>query len=466
LKDISIEFVGAAGEVTGSRSILRVNNQQFLIDCGLFQGPKATRQQNWEPLLGEPSRYDAIILTHAHLDHSGYLPRFYKEGYRGPIHCSHGTKDLAALLLKDAAHLEEEFARYANETGYSNHRPAKPLFTEKDVENVLPLFQGHPRHTWIALSPEVSIRFLNAGHIIGASMVQFSIATDHKSKLITFSGDLGHERSFTLRGPEYLLETDILVLESTYGDRRHPRSDTLEDVAEICRRTFQRRGVLVIPAFSVGRTQEVLYILRKLEDEQRIPKVPVILDSPMAMAATRVHINYPEDHREELRSDDFQNGLLPELFETTPSPNDSMLACMRDGPMVVISAAGMLNGGRILHHLKARLPHAANTVLFCGYQAEGTKGRFLQDNAGVIDSLRIHHQEVPIAAEIATIQTLSAHGDCEDLTEWLSHLQRPCEEIFLNHGSVSAMQEMAEHLTRCHPSTVIVPVAKPQKFEL
>lgn len=465
MSQISIEFLGAAGGVTGSRTVLRCNGYQYLIDCGLFQGPKEIRQKNWDAIPGNPGDYQAIILTHAHLDHSGFLPRFYRGGYRGTIHCSNGTADLVPLLLQDAAHLEEEFAHYANATGYSSHRPAKPLFTLQDVEGVCQLLRPHPRHQWIRLNPEVSLRFLHAGHIIGASMVQFHIAAGQSSKIITFSGDLGHGRSFTIREPEPLQESDVLILESTYGDRQHPRSDTLEDVADICRRTFARNGVLVIPAFAVGRAQEMLYILRRLEDERRIPKVPVILDSPMAMAATRVYLRYPDEHKEECRIvDEFRHNLLPELFEATPTANDSMLACMRDGPMVVISAAGMLNGGRILHHLKARLPHAQNTILFCGYQAEGTKGRFLQDNAGVVDTLRIHHQEVHIQAEIATVATLSAHGDCDDMVEWLMRMPKAPSDIFLNHGSALAIEAFANRLKLVTPQSRVHSVLEPKKF--
>lgn len=423
------------------------------------------RQKNWEPLLTNGTKLDGVVLTHAHLDHTGYLPCLYQQGFRGPIYCSEGTADLCKLLLEDAAYLEEELAHFANTSGYSNHKPAKPLFTKQDVERTLPLLRPMSRDEWHILNDKISVRFLQAGHIIGASMVQLSIAGNNGTKLLTFSGDLGHDRSLTMVPPSPLLETQFLVLESTYGDREHPRKDVLEEFAEIARRTLERSGVLVIPAFAVGRAQEILYIIHCLEEQKRIPVVPVILDSPMAEAATKVFMNHPEDHRLGHLSESAAS-FLPKNFSSTPTPNDSMLACMRDGPMIVISAAGMLNGGRVLHHLKHRLPDEKNTLLFCGYQAEGTKGRFLQDNIGQIETLRIHHQEVSIDAEIATIQTLSAHGDFRDFIEWFALMKQKPKRVFLNHGNPESMNVFAEKLSAKFPECKFEPVLQPQKFAL
>ena len=465
---IALEFLGAAGGVTGSRTLLRFEGFTLLVDCGLFQGPKEVRMRNREPMLPEGTNVDAMILTHAHLDHSGYLPRFYREGYRGPVYCSEGTGDLLPIMLRDAAHLEQETANFANKSGYSSHKPAVPLFTEQDVEDALKLLCPIKRNGWTQLAPNISMRYSSAGHIIGASVIQIAIALKNATRIITFSGDLGHNRSYTMRPPEPLVETDALVLESTYGNRLHPRTDSLIDFSNVARRTFDRKGVLVIPAFAVGRSQEVLYIIRMCEDSGLIPKVPVILDSPMSNAATRIFFAHPEDHKEgtQFSSKSGEDTFLPELFATTTTVDDSTLACMRDGPSIVISAAGMLNGGRILHHLKARLPHEENTILFCGYQAEGTKGRYLQDNAGSIETLRIHHVETPIAAEIATIDTLSAHGDYQDICEWLRTMQKPPFHVILNHGDPEALDAMGEHVKVILPKAKISVMQNPGRVEL
>ncbi len=462
---INLEFLGAAGGVTGSRTLVSIGDFTLLVDCGLFQGPKEVRAKNREPLLPEGRKVDAIILTHAHLDHSGYLPRFHREGFRGPIYCSEGTADLLPIMLTDAAHLEEEFARYANDTGYSKHRPALPLFTKKDVEEVVKLIQPLKRNGWIMLNNRLSVRLVPAGHIIGASIVQLSITFENATRILTFSGDLGHSRSLTMRPPEPLIETDALVLESTYGDRLHPRTDTVADFAAIASRTFNRKGVLVIPAFAVGRAQEILYLIRQAEDRGLIPSVPVILDSPMSKVATKIFFDHPEDHKDTCSIDGIEC-YLPHHFNTTATTDESMLSCMKDGPSIVISAAGMLNGGRILHHLKARLPNENNTILFCGYQAEGTKGRFLQDNAGNIDTLRIHHEEVDVNAEIATIGTLSAHGDYQDICEWLKLMTKKPFQVILNHGDPEALAAMGKHVKEVLPKATITVMQKPTKISL
>jgi metallo-beta-lactamase family protein len=464
----SLDFLGAAGGVTGSRTLVRFDGYQILLDCGLFQGPKEIRQKNWDPVLMPEKKVDAVVLTHAHLDHSGFLPRFFKQGWRGPIYCSEGTADLLPVLLKDAAYLESEFANYANKTGYSNHKPALPLFTEEDVDLVLRNIKPQRRDEWIRLAPDVSVRFVNAGHIIGASIVQFSLAHQNGTRILTFSGDLGHPRSPTIRPPDPIQETDVLVLESTYGDRLHVRNDVVHELAAVAKRTFDRGGVLVIPAFAVGRAQEVLYIIRLAEDAGLLPKVPVLLDSPMAKVATKVFFDHPEDHREGLQfsTGTAQEKFLPAHFETTVATDDSLLACMRQGPMIVISAAGMLNGGRILHHLKARLPHPENTILFCGYQAEGTKGRTLQDRPNNLAKLRIHHKEVQIEAEIATIASLSAHGDSQDIKEWLQRMTKTPSHVILNHGDPSAVATMAALVQSVFPRATVTPLLKPTFMKL
>lgn len=464
----TLDFLGAAGGVTGSRTLVKFDGYSVLVDCGLFQGPKEIRQKNWEQMLPPATAVNAVVLTHAHLDHSGYLPRFFRQGWRGPIYCSEGTADLLPIMLRDAAYLEAEFAHYANKTGYSHHKPALPLFTEEDVELVLAQIKPQKRGQWIELARDVSVRFESAGHIIGACFVQFALIHKNGTRVLTFSGDLGHDRSLTMRPPEPVTETDVLVLESTYGDRQHPRTDVVSEFAKIARRTFDRNGVLVIPAFAVGRAQEILYIIRRAEDEALIPKVPVLLDSPMSAFATDVFFDHPEDHHEgrHFSVREGQDGYLPEKFRTITSSDDSMLACMMDGPMIAISAAGMLNGGRILHHLKARLPHPNNTVLFCGYQAEGTKGRTLQERPDGLDKLRIHHKEVPIEAEIATMESLSAHGDWQDICAWLKRMTKPPSHVLINHGDPAAMVAMTKHVREILPRADVSPMLAPGRVTL
>lgn len=463
-----LNFLGASGGVTGSRTLLRFDGYQVLVDCGLFQGPKEVRQKNWDTLLTPDLKVDAIVLTHAHLDHSGYLPRFFAQGWRGPIYCSEGTADLLPIMLRDAAFLEAEFANYANRTGYSHHKPALPLFSIDDVELVIKHITPKKRDEWIQLAPDVSFRLGNAGHIIGACYVQFALTAGNGTKILSFSGDIGHDRSPTMRPPDPISETDALVLESTYGDRLHPRTNIVEEFAKIAKRTFDRGGVLVIPAFAVGRAQEILYIIRLAEDQGLIPSVPVVLDSPMSKIATKVFFDHPEDHKEgaPFASEQGRDRYLPARFTATTSSDESMLMCMKDGPMITISAAGMLNGGRILHHLKARLPSEENTVLFCGYQAEGTKGRTLQDRPGGLEFLRIHHDEVPIEAEIATMESLSAHGDWQDLLEWVKRMTKPPSHVIINHGNPEAMTAMAAHIKEILPRAQVTPMLQPGKLTL
>jgi metallo-beta-lactamase family protein len=464
----TLQFLGAAGGVTGSRTLVKFDGYQVLVDCGLFQGPKEVRRMNWDELRSPASKVDAVVLTHAHLDHSGFLPRLFRQGWRGPIYCSEGTADLLPVMLRDAAYLEAEFAGYANKTGYSFHKPALPLFTESDVDLVIQHIVPKKRGTWIQLASDVSVRFGNAGHIIGACTLQFALAHGNGTKILTFSGDLGHDRSPTMRPPDPITETDALVLESTYGNRLHPRNHVVKEFAAIAKRTFDRGGVLVIPAFAVGRSQEILYIIRLAEDQGLIPSVPVLLDSPMSKIATKVFFDHPEDHREgcNFLPDEARDCYLPAKFTATTSVDDSLLACMRDGPMVTISAAGMLNGGRILHHLKSRLPDSKNTVLFCGYQAEGTKGRTLQDRPGGLTKLRIHHQEVPIDAEIATMASLSAHGDWQDICDWLRRISKPPSHVIINHGDPEAMKAMVEHVREVLPRAQVTPMLEPGTLKL
>ena len=445
---IKLHILGAHDGVTGSKTLLEWKNQRFLIDCGLFQGPSEVRQLNWTDFPIPASTIVAIFLTHAHLDHVGYLPRLYRQGFRGPIYCSEGTFDLAQIILMDSAFLEEESAKFAAETKYSHHENPQPLFTVKDAEDVLKLLKPIPRYEWVTVGDDISIQLHRAGHIIGASNVQVHMHADKKTKTITFSGDVGHDQSMILKAPDPLPSSDILLLESTYGDRIHSREDACQKLGTFLSRAIERRGVVVIPAFAVGRSQEVIYMIGQLEQQGVIPAVPVILDSPMSDKALKIFFAHEEDQSITSSFRINPQGFFPKRFETSISADQSMLVTMMDGPAIVISASGMLSGGRILHHLKHRLPDARNMVIFSGYQAEGTKGRFLQNNSSSLKTLRIHHKEVEIGAEIVTIANLSAHADYEQMLAWLRQSKQKPEQVVVNHGSPAAQIAWAECLQK------------------
>lgn len=450
-----LQFLGGAGTVTGSKTVLEHRNQKYLIDCGLFQGPKEFRNLNWQPF-ENPDSIKAVFLTHAHLDHSGYIPKIVKEGLKSHIYCTHGTLDLCRILLRDAGRLQEEDARFANKTKYSHHNPALPLYDEIDAISSLNLFTPLNRDQWHSINENLQVNFLRSGHIIGSSFVQLSCKDQNGGTTISFSGDIGNGRSPILKPPVQIMDSDYLVVESTYGDRIQSNSDPLIEIEKIINRVAERKGVLVIPAFSVGRTQEILYLIRKLEEENKIPKLPVYLDSPMATEATKVYLEHPEDHNLVLKDGAFESPISTKDYHTVTSPDDSMFLCMQDGPLVVVSAAGMLTGGRVLHHLKRRLPDAKNAVLFIGHQAAGTKGQLLQNG---IPTLRIHHQEVSVEAEICTIDSLSAHADQQDIMNWLKHFARPPKMIFVNHGEPESSLALAARIKNELAYNVCIPKA-------
>ncbi|SMF64940.1 MBL fold metallo-hydrolase RNA specificity domain-containing protein [Pseudobacteriovorax antillogorgiicola] len=443
---ISCDFLGASDTVTGSLTLVKIHQKKYLVDCGQFQGPKDIRDRNWSRFPFDPKEIDAVFVTHAHLDHIGRLPLLCKEGFQGPIYLSPGSADLGRIILLDSAHLEEEFARYANETGYSNHKPALPLFTISDAETAISQFKILPRDRWHFVDDRLSVKLRRAGHIVGSSLVQLQMKCDDsgKSKTMTFSGDLGRPESLTLKPPHHLEPCDFLVLEATYGNRLHPRSPFLDELATIINDVAKSGGVLVIPAFAVGRSQDIIYAIKHLEVEKKIPHLPVTLDSPMANSATEIFLRHDEDQKA-LSAFQGHSSFFPSRFEATTNADESMLLCMRDGPMIVISASGMLSGGRILHHLKARLPHPENHVLFCGYQAEGTKGRFLQEHQQE-RSIRVHHREVPIEAKVSTLDAFSAHADYEEILAWLRPMKSEKITIILNHGAPESQSSLAERI--------------------
>ncbi len=458
---MKMQFFGAARTVTGSRTLLTHRGKTILIDCGLFQGPKEKRLLNWNSTL-DPKTVDAIILTHAHLDHSGFLPKFVKDGYKGPIYCSSATRDLCRLLLMDAAHLEEEDASYANQTGYSNHKPALPLFNSDDAMSALRLFRPYDKEEWFEISSDIRFRFIRSGHILGSRFIQVSYDDANEMRFLTFSGDLGNGRSRVIKPPIGGLETDTLVLESTYGDRKQPRQDPAEQLAPIVCNVMARNGVLLIPAFSVGRTQELLLLIRELENAEKIPKSQVYVDSPMANNATDIYINHPEEHQLMVKGNEVLPPICSSYYTAVRSKQDSNALCSRRGPMIVISAAGMLTGGRVMHHLKNRLPDPNSAVLFVGFQAEETKGRLLQDG---LKEIRIHHQTVPVRAEILSIDSLSAHADVEDTLEWLRSFRKLPTKIFINHGEAHAAQALAERIHKELKIECVIP-SQLEEFKL
>ena len=439
-------FFGGAGTVTGSRYLLEHGGERVLLDCGLFQGYKKLRERNWRQPGFEPAGLSAVVLTHAHLDHSGYLPRLCESGFRGPVYCTPGTRDLLQILLPDSGFLQEEQAKHAARFGYSRHATPEPLYTRAQAERSLELLSPVPLGQVFSVARDVSARFTRAGHIIGSACAALEIGRIR----LTFSGDVGRPHDPLMNPPEPLSETDYLVLESTYGDRRHPQEDANEFITGIVNRTAEQAGVLVIPAFAVGRAQHLLHILDVLKRSHKIPDLPVFLDSPMAIDATHVFRDHEEEHRltrEQCRS-------MFELATFSKTSNDSKAIDASNGPMIIISASGMATGGRVLHHLARFLPDARNTVLLVGYQSAGTRGRSLADGC---DELKIHGRYVPVRAKIAQAETLSAHADYAELCAWLSGSRLSPKRVFVTHGEPSASDALRRRLTDTFGWDCVVP---------
>ena len=458
---MKIKFIGATETVTGSKILIEHRGFKCLIDCGLYQGPRELRELNRESL-DVAADLDAILLTHAHIDHSGYLPRVVRDGFNKKIISTEATYQLCKILLYDAAKLQLEDARFADKTRHSSHYPAEPLYTEEDVEDCLNLFRSYDLQQWHKLSEFLSFRFIRAGHILGSVSIQIQFATEQKSQIITFTGDLGNGRSQVIKEPQTITETDYLVSESTYGDRRiKPLSK--DQLASVIRRVYEREGTLIIPAFSVGRTQEILYILRDLQNSQQIPTtLPIYLDSPMAEKASKVYTHFPDELKLNYQQSVAENFFNPVNFRIAESSDESMLLCMSDQPKIVISASGMLQGGRVLHHLRTKLPYAKNAVLFTGYQAAGSKGAVLKNG---ISQIRIHHINVDVEAEIITLDSLSAHADTDDIIRWMLNIQIPPKKTFLVHGEKTAQDVLAYRIKNELQRDVIIP-KKNEEFEI
>jgi metallo-beta-lactamase family protein len=452
----SLAFLGAAGTVTGSKFLLEVGGRRVLVECGLYQGLKELRLRNWQPRPVAASSIEHVVLTHAHIDHSGHVPRLLNDGFNGHVHATRATVDLLRILLPDSGHLEEEEAEYHNLRGTSKHTPALPLYTARDGTAAAERVTPHPFAAPFKLLPDVSMRYARAGHILGAATVTMEIGTESGPRRLVFSGDLGRYDAPILRDPEPIGDADYIVVESTYGNRTHDSAPIADRLQRVIARAVAREGAIVVPAFAVGRTQDLMYHLTLLESAGRIPRLPSYIDSPMAISATEIYRAHPEEFDAELRA----------LCERGRSPlewGDFHIACSVAesksinavaGPVLIISASGMVTGGRVLHHLRARLSDPRTIVLLVGYQAVGTRGRALQDGAGAV---RIFGEDVPVRAEVVTIDGLSPHADGDGILRWLRTATRAPRRLFVVHGDPAPAAALAERVRRELSWSVSVP---------
>jgi metallo-beta-lactamase family protein len=443
----TLQFLGAAGTVTGSRYLLEAGGERLMIDCGLFEGKKELRLRNWSPCPLEAGSIRWLVLTHAHLDHTGYIPRFIQEGFRGEIYATSGTIDLCRLLLPDSGHLQEEDASYANRKGFSKHQPALPLYTYDQAIAALNSFRAVDESKPIELSERFSFRYFPAGHLLGARSILVEIRENGNPRRVLFSGDVGREQQLLIRRPAVpQVDGDYMMLcESTYGDRLHPRDDFRARLASIVETTAARGGSVVIPAFAVGRTQELLYVFRELIEQHRLHSLPIHVDSPMAIDCTDLYRRHHEDHNLEMDKLEAQ-GIRPfsppdvhfdRTVEESKALNDSRF------PTIIVSASGMAAGGRVLHHLARCLPDRRNTILFEGFQAPGTRGQTIQSGA---PSVKIHGEAVPIRAHIESMENLSGHADYGEILRWLTSFPKPPSRVWLVHGEPEAAQALQQRI--------------------
>jgi len=433
---MQLRFLGAAQTVTGSKYLLTFEGKNILIDCGLFQGLKELRLKNWESFSVDSKTIDAILLTHAHIDHSGYIPRLIKEGFRGPVLCTEATLELCRILLPDTGYLQEEDAEYLNRKKLSKHTPALPLFTKREAEASLEQFRSKPFDKEFEVTPGVRVRFLHSGHILGSAIVVVHAGNTK----IAFSGDLGRQDDPILRAPLPIPEVDYLVVESTYGNRKHGPSDPAADLERVIKDTFKRRGVVLIPAFTVGRAQTLMYHLSVLKKEGRIPDVPTYLNSPMASNVTGIFCDFKSLHK----LSDQQCRETCEVVRYVKDVTESKALNERKGPMVIISASGMATGGRILHHLKAFAPDPKNHILLAGFQAAGTRGRQIQDGA---KEIKIFREFVPVRAQVDILENMSAHADYIEIIQWLEKSNVHPKKVFITHGEMEAAEALKGHIT-------------------
>ncbi|MFV8570518.1 MBL fold metallo-hydrolase [Marinobacter sp. SBS5] len=435
---MKLRFLGGTGTVTGSRYLLSDDNHRLLVDCGMYQGVKTLRRRNWAPFPVDPSTINAVVLTHAHIDHSGYLPALVKNGFKGKIYCTEATHELCKVLLPDAGFLQEEDARYAFKKKFSKHEKPEPLFTEKDAYEALKHFESLDYHETFEPVKGFEVFFTPAGHILGSACVH----VHHKGadRTVVFSGDVGRQNDIIMHPPEPLKHADVLVCESTYGDRTHADSDPEGDLQEIISKTAGRGGITLLPACAVGRAQMLLYVIHKLMEAGRIPEMPVYLNSPMAIKATEIFCKYHKEHklnREECALVDHKT-----LFVRTV--DESIELDAKRYPCVIVSASGMASGGRVLHHLKTLLPNPRNSIVFAGFQAPGTRGDSLVNGA---ESVKIHGQYWPVKAEVHNLHSMSAHGDYNEILTWLEQGSLKPDRVYVTHGEALASDIMRKRIT-------------------
>ncbi len=463
-----LSFWGGVGTVTGSKYLLETEHSRVLVDCGMFQGLKELRERNWRPPPFDPRSLRSVLITHAHIDHTGYLPRLVREGFRGPVFCSRGTADLLKILLPDAGRLQEEEADYRNRHKLTKHKPALPLYTEKDAFSSLELLTPVPNTgERFEAAKGISAEFRIAGHILGSSLVLVEVegaGADHSGRRILFSGDLGHYDQPIIRDPEPPPSCDYLLVESTYGDRLHDREDPKEALKQIILEAAELNAPVLVPAFAVGRTQELIYVIRELEDEKQIPLLRVIVDSPMAAAATVAYVNRKEEHDEDYASvlARPQHPLRTHHMNTASSRDESKRVNKLEGARVIVSASGMMTGGRVLHHALRLLPEPDATIVFVGFQAAGTTGRKVLDG---MSEVKVLGQMVPVRCRIRKIGGFSAHADWQEILHWLEGMQGTPRRAFMTHGEPEAATAMAGHIKERFGWAVEVPTYG-QVFEL
>ena len=442
--DMKLRFLGASGTVTGSRYLVQGRSSNVLVDCGLFQGVKSLRLKNWEPFSFSPNEISSVFLTHAHLDHSGYLPRLLNEGFRGRIYCTPATRDLCRIMLMDSAKIQEEEARFANRKGYSKHRPALPLYTAGDAHSVLERFSPIEFNKKFD-HDGFQVEFTRSGHILGAAAIK--IFQDGVS--VTFSGDVGRPHDSIIKAPEPLPQTDYLVVESTYGDRRHPSIEASGEIARCVGEIAKSEGALLIPAFTVGRAQQVMYEIARLKRRSLIPDIPVFLDSPMAVNVTDLYVKYAGEHRLGREA----VGLMCDNVKYVSTVEESKALMNQRGPRIIISASGMATGGRVLFHLENLASDPRNRIVFVGFQAAGTRGKSLTSGC---QEIKIHGHYVPIKATVENIESLSAHGDYAEILDWLERSRIRPRKVFVCHGEPEASDAMRRRLEeKFHWSCVI-----------
>jgi metallo-beta-lactamase family protein len=432
---MKLSFLGAAGTVTGSRFLLESGGSRILVDCGLFQGLKDLRNRNWEPFPVPPESIDAVLLTHAHIDHSGYLPAFVRDGFRGKVFCSHATMELCHILWRDSGYLQEKDAQFANRHGFSKHKPALPLYTVRDAEAALPHLSPVPFNEAVRVPNGPAIRLRHAGHILGAATIE----CDWDGTRLVFSGDLGRYSDAMMLDPEPVPAADYLVVESTYGNRHHDVRDPQQALGDVITRTISRGGTVIIPAFAVGRAQSLLYHLERLKGAGALKNVPIFLDSPMAINASEMLCSHLDDHR--LPADACTRAC--DVAQYVRGVEESKALMNNPVPKVIISASGMATGGRVLHHLKRYAPDRRNTILFAGFQAVGTRGAAMLAGA---ESVKIHGEFIPVRAEVANLSMLSAHADADEIMRWLGNFRAPPRTTFIVHGEPDASVALRQRI--------------------